>query len=127
MSDIAKLLAELREWEVRQVGTGRWVPLDLCSVEALRGIAIDEPDRLRRKPKTVTLTVTMPQPLKTAVEGQEVWFYGKEERVYALKYDGSEGMRQSLAEGRYFATESDAEAADAAMSAARLAMMEAVK
>ena len=98
-------------WEFRVLNTEGW--LDCAS-----GIGFSALCEYRRKPRTMTYTVTIPEPLREAPEVGEWYYYSDlvDEKLYRWsEWGGEEIDLRWLKRGLCFATREDAVAAAKAM------------
>ena len=99
------------KWEISGQTSGRWYPLHgqpTWTVEY----------EYRRKPKTLTHTVTIPEPVREAPEVGTYLFlaFPHAERLHCtFRWDGAEATGLWLKRGLCFSTEEDAIAAAKAM------------
>ena len=109
--DAAETDKPWERWEIRSVSKARWHP-------SAREICFDPNCEYRRKPKTLTYTVTIPEPMQEAppmdTEYYVVSLY--EPGSYDVAYwEGCHAERMWLKRGLCFATEADAISAAKAM------------
>ena len=98
-------------WQIRVLDTEGW--LDCAS-----GIGFSDLCEYRRKPHTMTYTVTIPEPLREEPEAGTEFFLvvpHSECLNYTFRWDGAEVARLWLKRGLCFATKEDAIAAAKAM------------
>ena len=99
-------------WQFRPVGTENW--LDCWG----GGVGFSWRCEYRRKPRTLTYTVTMPEPMREAPQLDTEYYLVSlfEPRYFEVAYWGDcHGERMLLKRGLCFATEADAIAAAKAM------------
>ena len=107
--DAAETDKPWERWEWK--GEGGWYPL---SSEFAFSIHYE----YRRKPKTLTYTVTIPEPLREEPEAGTDFFLAvphSERLHYTFRWEGAEVTRLWLKSGLCFATKEDAIAAAKAM------------
>ena len=100
-------------WELRSMGSEQWYD---CSGSGR--VSFSDLCEYRRKPKTLTYTVTIPEPLREEPEAGTDFFLAvphSERLHYAFRWDGAEVTRLWLKRGLCFATKEDAIAAAKAM------------
>ena len=99
-------------WQVlRPDAGGQWV-------DCFLSIGWDVEAEYRRKPRTLTYTVTIPEPMREEPEAGTDFFLAvphSERLHYAFRWDGAEVTRLWLKSGLCFATREDAIAAAKAM------------
>ena len=98
-------------WEIRPMGSEQW---HACSGR----ISFSERCEYRRKPRTLTYTVTIPEPMREEPEAGTDFFLAvphSERLHYTFRWDDAEVTRLWLKSGLCFATKEDAIAAAKAM------------
>ena len=98
-------------WQFRPVGTENWLGC-WC------GVGFSWRCEYRRKPRTLTYTVTIPEPLRKAPEiGTEYWLAEPTSDIFTscVEWEGDDCDRSWLKRGLCFATREDAIAAAKAM------------
>ena len=98
-------------WEFRIVGAETWLDCGL-------GIGFSVNCEYHRKPRTMTYTITIPEPMQEEPEAGTDFFLAvphSERLHYAFRWDGAEVTSLWLKRGLCFATKEDAIAAAKAM------------
>ena len=99
-------------WQFRPVGTENW--LDCWG----GGVGFSWRCEYRRKPRTLTYTITIPEPMREEPEAGTDFFLAvphSERLHYTFRWEGAEVTRLWLKSGLCFATKEDAIAAAKAM------------
>ena len=109
--DAAETNTPWKRWQFRVLDTEGWL-------DCAGGIGFNNLCEYRRKPRTITYTVTMPEPLREALKkGKAYWVVSLASWTYCNEYRwcGEEREHVLLKRGLCFATKEDAIAAAKAM------------
>ena len=109
--DAAETGKPWERWEMRGFTSSMWY-------SPSREICFDSNCEYRRKPRTLTYTITIPEPMREEPEAGTDFFLAvphSERLHYTFRWEGAEVTRLWLKSGLCFATKEDAIAAAKAM------------